>query len=205
MSLPKREFARPSSLPIAVDELYGVMRLRGFNTTGFPVNVLVENDGTLRSQLVLYDGTTQRRAKSETTGELDAVIHGKDSGGTIDPLRTNANQQLQVEVISDPVPTDPTILGAAAAVFNPGTAAAETYEFYFNVVNYGAVAAVVNVGVDLGGGTAFDRHYVESLTVPDNDQTGWFGPYQLAGDDDVVASCATATTLQIHIRAYRIE
>ena len=171
-------------LSAAIKEFFGRVQLVGAGTT---------------------DPTTQVDIEIEDSGTPKWVVYGKDSGGTEDPLRTNANQQLQVEVISDPVPTDPTILGTAAAVFNPGTTATETYEFWFNVVNYGTASAVANVGVDLGGGTTFDRHYVESLTVPDNDQSGWYGPYQLAGDDDVVASCATATTLQIHIRAYRIE
>ena len=200
---PLDQFAKGAK-KFSLSSLYGRIALILYNGTTDKA-ALAESDGTLKVSNYGKAGSTLTSVKTETTGEQDFVIHGKDSGGTIDPLRTNANQQLQVEIVKDPVPTDPVILGAAAAVFDPGSTATETYEFYFNVVNYGSASAVVNVGVDLGGGTTFDRHYVESLTVPDNDQSGWFGPYQLAGDDDVVASCATATTLQIHIRAYRIE
>lgn len=80
MSLPNREFQRPSALPIPVDELYGIMRLRAFKSTGFPVNILAENDGTVRSQVILHDGTVQTRARSETNGSLIASLYGKNAG-----------------------------------------------------------------------------------------------------------------------------
>ena len=81
MSLPNREFARPSALPIALDELYGIMRLRAFKSTGFPVNLLAENDGTLRSQSILYhSGTTQIRQKAETDGTAMSSVYGKNAG-----------------------------------------------------------------------------------------------------------------------------
>jgi len=56
-------------------------------------------------------GTTLERIKTETTGEQDLVLHGKDSGSNIDPLRTNASQQLQVEVIGSPTSVNNVLQG----------------------------------------------------------------------------------------------
>jgi hypothetical protein len=81
VSLPNREFQKPSGLPITVDELYGIMRLRAFKSTGFPVNILAENDGTLRSQSILFhSGTTQIRQKAETDGTALSSLYGKNAG-----------------------------------------------------------------------------------------------------------------------------
>jgi len=59
-----------------------------FNATGFPVPQLAENDGTERTQLILHDGTVQRRWKSETTGEADVVPYGRESGGGLRAFQT---------------------------------------------------------------------------------------------------------------------
>lgn len=194
------------ALSTFVKEFFGRVQLVMKTSAASQIDVLAETDGT--PKVVNYGyGISDALIpfQLEAEGEQMIVNYGKQTGGTLGAFNLNANNVLRVELVGDPVPTDPTILGSAAAVFNPGSTAAETYDVWFNVVNYGTVAAVANVGVDLGGGTTFDRYYMESQTIPDNDQTGWYGPYQLAGDDDVVASCATATTLVIHIRARRIE
>lgn len=202
MSLPNREFPRPSSLPIAVDELYGIMRLRGFNAAGFPVNMLAENDGTVRSQLILYDGSTQRRAKSETTGELDIVLHGKDSGGTIDPLRTNASQQLQVEAVggatkclgsSAPAATTETVLYTVPA----GTS---TRIHSFWVCNRGAIESM-RVGISVGGGALANEDYVlYNVVVPGSDALSWASEkmWCLAAADEIrVRSSAGNLTYKV--------
>lgn len=95
MSLPNRELKRPSGLPISVDELYGIMRLRAFNSSAFPVNVLAENDGTVRGQVILYDGTAQQRARSETNGSLITSLYGK-AGSTLTALAVETTGEQKV-------------------------------------------------------------------------------------------------------------
>lgn len=62
---------------------------------------LSQPDGTERSWslTVGQTGTRERIVKVEETGELDVVGHGKDAAGNIDPIRTNADMQLQVEIV----------------------------------------------------------------------------------------------------------
>lgn len=72
MSL-RKPAANPASKSLRLDEIFGQFRLKGFNAAGTPVKLLAENDGTLRSQLILYDGTTQRRALSTAVGEAVSV------------------------------------------------------------------------------------------------------------------------------------
>jgi len=106
-----------------LNRLYGWMKLVGTTSAGAEKAILTEDDGTLQNSLYGTQTDTTLTAmrvestgeqatslhgdaagtitsfKVETTGEQDIVIHGKDSGGNIDPLRTNASQQLQVEII----------------------------------------------------------------------------------------------------------
>lgn len=79
MSL-RRPVSTRSSNPLEVAEIFGQFRLKGFNSTGFPVGLFAENDGTLRQQLILHDGTNQQRARSETNGSLITSLYGKNSG-----------------------------------------------------------------------------------------------------------------------------
>lgn len=65
--------------------------------------VLLHPDRSLSvwAQLVGTDGIRPggRVIKVEPSGEQDFVLHGKDSDGNIDALRTNVAKQLQVEVV----------------------------------------------------------------------------------------------------------
>lgn len=122
MSLPKR--AEQPKLSTALDEVFAQVRLKAWDVVGASaksLNVIAEADGTLRGQAVLYDGTSQVRRRAEATGEARNVpvlwdgsalirqaaesageakssLYGTDSDSNLDPLRTNASQQLQVEV-----------------------------------------------------------------------------------------------------------
>jgi len=123
--------------PLGLKEWFGNVRNWLTTSTGADIQQLGEADGTDRSQLILHDGTVQRRwlsetdgkataslygkasgastaIKVETTGEQDVVNHGKDSAGNIDPFRTNDDQQVQVQLqgadeagVSDSFRTDP--------------------------------------------------------------------------------------------------
>ena len=203
MSLPKREFARPSSLPIAVDELYGIMRLRAFNAAGFPTNILAENDGTLRSQLLLYDGSTQRRMLSETDGTAKSSLYGKNSSAVLKSLRVNANDQLQVEIIEGShVQVDPVLIpNVEGLLWNPGTTSASLYKVMFKIVNSTATDVTgVNIGQDIGAGGSLSaaEYWEQGLIIPGNGHSGWLGPHLIPGDDRVRGVAGTNNVLGIH-------
>ena len=64
-------------------------------------DVLLTGDRSLSlwAKIVGHDGTRERIVKVESSRELATVLHGKDSDGNVDALRTNVEKQLQVEVI----------------------------------------------------------------------------------------------------------
>ena len=173
MSLPKRDPARSTSnLPGLLGELFGQMRLKGFNSAGVSTKILIEDDGTPRSQLLLwnYAGAAQIRAagepttgeahqllhgkasggavteiKVEATGEQDIVLHGKDSGGTVDPLLTNINKALVIDTSggSTPIQVDPQLVPAVEAdLWDPGGDAGDIFDVEFLVVNIDATDSV---------------------------------------------------------------
>lgn len=175
MGLPRRDPARSNSnLPLLLGELFGRMRLLGFNSADprESVGILVENDGTIRQQTVLWDytGAAQIRAagepttgeahvlnhgktsgsavkeiKVETTGEPDIVLHGKDSGGNIDPLLTNADKALIVDATGGafPVQVDPQLVPAVEAdLWDPGADAGDIFDVEFLIVNIDPAASV---------------------------------------------------------------
>lgn len=121
--------------------------------------ILTETSGTLKQMLIGLAGATETRIKVETTGEQDIVFHGKDSGGTIDPLRTNDDKQLQVETIDEKGSQTPKILGTAdpAATTNTNLytvpAATSTLVTMLSAANRSAITPVaIRIGIDVGGG-----------------------------------------------------
>jgi len=66
-----------------------------FNSAGDSVGQLAENDGTERSQLILHDGTVQRRWLSETDGKATESLYGKD-GATSRPFGIEATNEAEV-------------------------------------------------------------------------------------------------------------
>lgn len=74
--------------------------IQGTDLNNAQKSALLHTDRSLSiwNRLVGTTGTRERVVKLEPTGEQDFVIHGKDFGGNIDALRTNASKQLQVDV-----------------------------------------------------------------------------------------------------------
>jgi len=176
VSLPKREFSKPAGLPISVDELFGVMRLRGFNAANFPTNVLLENDGTMRSQLILWDGTAQKRAQSDDNGTQFV------GGGRRKCLGSSA-----------PAATTETVLYTVPA----GKSA---YVHSIWICNRGAIETT-RVGVSVGGGAlATDDYVMFNVVVPGADTLSWASErmWCLAATDEVrVRSSAGNLTYKI--------
>jgi len=160
-------------------------------------------------------GGTITAQKVEATGEQDIVLHGKDSGGNIDALRTNANQELVVEVsgsATTPIEVDSVELTASEAeLWDPGTTGSDLYEVYYNIVHHIDGAGVnrnpckVTVGKGVGGAAVAIPNwwtYAEGLGFPG--ETGWKGPFRIAGDDTVRGFSSTIKTALIHFRVNQV-
>ena len=63
-----------------------------------PRDVLLTPDRDLSvfGKLIGNDGTRDRIVKVEDSREIGIVLHGKDSDGNVDALKTNASKQLEV-------------------------------------------------------------------------------------------------------------
>lgn len=144
--------------------------------------LLIEDDRTLREQLVLwrsgaperwqadssggeakimnygYNGAANTRYLLETTGEQKFTVHGKDESNNIDALRTSSDRILwtrEYQHYYGNVTTSVLIAGAEGIVYDPGVGASIILEVYFQVVNVNAGAAAVTgvyVGRDDAGG-----------------------------------------------------
>ena len=168
------------ALSTFVNEFFGRIQGVGETSAGVQVGIEVESDGTPK-----------------------AVGYGKDSSGNQDPLRTNDNQQLQVEVIEGSfVQVDPVLIpNAEGLLWNPNVAATIYYKVMFNIVNSTSSDVTgVNVGQDIaaGGGLSAVEYWVQGLIVPGNGMSGWYGPYLITGDDRVRGVAGTNNVLSIH-------
>ena len=62
--------------------------------------ISLEDTGEQRVMNLGFNGTTLIRLLTEADGTARSSLYGKDSDGNVDPLRTNDDQQLQVQVVS---------------------------------------------------------------------------------------------------------
>jgi len=81
--------------PLGLKEWFGNVRNWLTTSTGADIQQLGEADGTDRSQLILHDGTVQRRWLSETDGKATESLYGKDSA-TSRPIGVEATNELEV-------------------------------------------------------------------------------------------------------------
>lgn len=234
MSLPQRPKGfRPGSLPITLDEIFGQIRMKGFNAAGTATKWLLENDGTMRSQSILYhSGTTQIRQKAETdgsmisslygkasstltslkvesTGELDLVLHGKDAGAAIDPFRTNTLQMLFAQLYRPRVQLDSVAVPSTDGILLDGSASLTSggvYEVTFEIVNVDGTNAVsVDIWVDVGaGGTpAGSAEYVRRSMIVPAGGSSGEVRLTMAADDDIRGVAGAADDAAI--RFIRVE
>ena len=223
MSLPKREFQRPAGLPITVDELYGIMRLRAFKSSGFPVNILAENDGTVRSQVILYDGTTQTRGRSETNGSLITSLYGKNAGtltsvnlestgeqrnvlmghdgSALQRLLVDADKKLWVRITEDTGDDDdPVTLSNAADTTVYTCAAGFTAIVEIELTNVSAATATVDLYCDPTGTdvtTAFQ--ILNDTPIIVNAEPRRYGPYNLSAGGTVRGRASAATAINARV------
>jgi hypothetical protein len=136
----------------------------------------------------------ERIFATEVTGEARVVLLGKDSAGNLDSLRTNANQQLQVEIVKgNRVQADPVAIPSVDGILLDGSVTlggAGIWEVTFEIVDVSspnAVWAVTELYVDIGGngGPPSQAEFImRGTTIP---TTGSSGEVRLtmAGDDDL--------------------
>lgn len=176
----------------------------GHDSNGNPKQFLLEDTGEQKNVLHGKASGTITAVKVEgTTGELDLVVHGKDSGGNIDPIRTNTNQQLQIEIVKDLVQLDPVAIPSTEGVLLDGSASLTSgavYEVTFVIANIDGTNAVsVNIGVDVGAGgsLAAEEYFLNSYLVPAQDIAGPF-MLTIASDDDIRGAAGAANDAAIH-------
>lgn len=178
----------------------------GHDSNGNPKQFLLEDTGEQKN--VLHgkaSGTITSVGVEATSGELRTVLNGKDSGGNIDPLRTNANQQLQVELANSLgiVQLDPALIPSSEGTLLDGSASLTSgavYEVTFVIANIDGTNAVsVNIGVDVGAGgsLAAEEYFLNSYLVPAQDIAGPF-MLTIAGDDDIRGAAGAANDAAIH-------
>jgi hypothetical protein len=206
---PLRVGGQQTGLPLAIDELFGQIRLKGFNAAGQPVKLSAETTtGELRIMNTGWNGSAVTRVLLETTGEQKSVLYGKDSGANIDPLRTNADQQLQVEVVDGAGTASRKKLGgsepAAATETTVYTVPASTETTIDKIVvaNRG-VATTFNLGVAVGGGSlSDDEHWFDTVSIAANTTLFIDGPFYLATTDLLRAESASG---DVAFQAYGLE
>lgn len=164
--------------------------------------------GEQRMVLMGYDGSALQRVKTETTRELDIVVHGKHGNTVVAPLINNDNQkQLVIEERPHYVPQDPLVLANSdGALVDLGADSGQLFEVSFFICNTTAGAVTATVGVDIGaaGSLSAGEHFISGLSVPANDTTEWFGPFIVPGNDDIRGFASAATSLTIHFRIVRV-
>mgnify|MGYP001596749047 FL=1 len=189
----------------------------------------------MRFQSVLYhSGTTQIREKAETdgspissnygkaggtltafkvrsTGELDMMLNGTDSSGTIATVRTDPNRILWTRPYEQVVQLDNTAIPSTDGILLDGSvllAASAVYEITFEVMNVdGTNAVVVDVYVDIAaGGTASAPEYIlQDWTIPAGGSSGEIH-LTMASDDDIRGIAGAADDANIRwIKVRRVD
>ena len=155
----------------------------GKNRNDKDVQLLTEDDRTLRTWALQVirrasGGNAEIVALGETNGRPNAVLYGKDAAGNQDAIRTNASQELIIQVRDDLLGRTGQVLGTAdpAAATNTNlytVPAATTAKITtLTAANRTATGVVIRIGIDVGGsGTntpSVDQWLYYNVTVPSN-------------------------------------
>ena len=170
----KEIFLTNSSIPVA---------FQGSNRNEKDGQLLLEDDRTLRVWSVnvlrrASGGNPEIVALGETNGRPTVMLYGADAAGNHDQLRTNANEELIIQVRDDLLGRTGKVLGtsdpAAATNTNLYTPAASTTAKLTSLTACNRTTATVKirVGIDVGGsGTntpSADQWLYYDLPLPPN-------------------------------------
>ena len=152
----------------------------------------VEAAGEQRVVNMGWDGSAIIRALTEADGTIRTSLVGLDAGGNEDSLRTNASQQLQIEVVplETPRQIDSILVPNSEGVLLDGSASLTSsgvYKVTFEVVNIdGTNAVTVSIGVDLaaGGGLVTAEYFMKDVVIPAGGTSGT-KVLTMAADDDI--------------------
>jgi hypothetical protein len=89
---------------------------------------------------------------------------------------------------------DPVNLPIADGIlWDPGLTTWECFDVEFIVVNQHTAPIVATVGIDIAGGGALaaGEYWLYNLVIPHTGDSGWQGPFAIAGDDIVRGLCPT--------------
>ena len=177
-----------SILPLAESD--GTLKFSLYGKVGATLTALsLDDGGELEVTLMGNIASTPTQVELDTGGKLMTVLYGKDSGANIDPLRTNANQELIVQ-ISSPLGTGtPKNLGkvlpaAATETTIYTTPASTTTQIEQIVICNTGVATTFNLGIAVGGGTIGTAEFLFGTTpIAANTTVTIAGPFYLATTD----------------------
>jgi len=173
LSYPKRRSSWvPGGLPLSIGELFGQMRVKGFNAAGNPVKLLAENDGTLKSSL-----------------------YGKNSSAALKSLRVNSDDQLQVEVVAGPTALGQVAPNATTETDLYEVPASKTAKINSLWICNRSTTATFRLGVSVGGGALANEDYLfYDVAIPSAD-TLFFASdnmISMSASDKIIVYASTA-------------
>jgi hypothetical protein len=98
------------------------------------------------------------------------------------------------------------LAAAATEIWDPATDSNYLYEFYFRIVNQDAAnPVVVDIGVDLDGGTTNDVLFYNQQTIAAGATDAEYGPFIINGDAQVNGTADNANDACVFWRALRVR
>ena len=184
------------------------------NVSDTPTKVELESSGELKG--VGYgktSGGTITPLLTESTGELNVILNGKDSDGpNIDAILTNDNRAVFVEIWNHYITKDPQVLAASEADLWDPAASGVVYEVEFRLCNTDASARTVTIGVELGSsgglqplGTWLDAVSLDASAIYPSGDSNWVGPFVVQGDDAVRGFASAADVVNIQWRIKQVN
>ena len=192
MSLPEPQpRVAGIGIPLTLAELFGQMRIKGFNANGDATKLLLETDGTLRAQSILYhSGTTQIRQKAETDGTVMVSNYGK-AASTLTAMEVNARGGQLVEHQTPTTPVVAQLEPAAATESTLYTATGVVKVEKFVVANRSTTTTFI-LGIAVGGGSLADEdHLFDTAPIQANTTVMIDGPFYLTNTDVVRVESAS--------------
>lgn len=158
------------------------------------------NDSELLAALRLQPDKTLRTYSLQVG--TDAA--GRERIELIDSNRTSWVRNYDGYLQVDPV----LMTNVEADLWVPGTTAAEHYAVEFNIINIDTASAYVTVAIGhaVGGGALTPTEFIlRADTIPIRGQTGWQGPYIIAGDDAIRGNAAVVDDATVHWRIKQVD
>lgn len=122
--------------------------------------------GEVRNVVLGHVSGSPTEVELSSSGKFETVIYGNDSGGNEDPLRTNASQQLQVEIVNQYTAGTPAVAQAAPAMVNTEEvlytvpSSTKVRVLRISIADESGGAVTFRVGISVGGGALVSGEYL---------------------------------------------